>query len=167
MADADPESSVDLPTDEPVLIVVDDRIDASTPDEVQRHRHWEMLVVSLVVMALSLALRLNDGGSVEAPIGDGWQMPPLCMSRAWFGIECPGCGLTRSFVSLAQGQVTESLRFHRLGWLMAFAVVIQVPYRLYELNRPAWPTPEHWKSRFGSMLLFALLASWVLNTFGY
>ena len=71
--------------------------------------------------------------------------------------------LTRSFVALAAGDASESFRLHRIGWLMALAVVLQVPYRawgLYELRRGviadrAWPT---W---FGNVLIAALILNWL------
>ncbi len=149
--------------EDPVLIVVEDPVS----DDSYRRRHWEMLAVGVVVLTLACCLRLNGNGNVEAPLGEGLKLPPLCMSRAWFGVECPGCGLTRSFVALAEGDIARSLSFHRVGWLMALAVAVQVPYRLYELSGPRRPTPDLWKTLFGSTLIFALLANWCLKTFGY
>jgi hypothetical protein len=149
---------------EPVLVVVDEH-DTSAPDD-GRQRHGEMLGASVLVIALTLFLRLDVGGGVEAPVGDGIRLPPLCMSRAWFGVDCPGCGLTRSFVALGNGDLHKSFAFHRLGWLLALAVALQVPYRLYELSRPRRPTPQRWKSLFGAALIVALLSNWAFKMVG-
>ena len=126
-------------------------------------RHWTMLGISVAVIVLSFALQLNPAGRVRASWLPFDSLPPLCGSRAFFGINCPGCGLTRSFVALAAGDASESFRLHRIGWLMALAVVLQVPYRawgLYELRRGvisdrAWPT---W---FGNVLIAALILNWL------
>jgi hypothetical protein len=36
--------------------------------------------------------------------------------------ECPGCGLTRSIIELAHGNLESSLASHRLGLLLAGAI---------------------------------------------
>lgn len=132
-------------------------------------RHWTMLGISFAVIVLSFALQLNPAGRVRASWLPFDSLPPLCGSRAFFGINCPGCGLTRSFVALASGDFAESFRLHRVGWLMALAVALQVPYRtwgLYELRRGviserAWPT---W---FGRVLIAALILNWLATLLLY
>ena len=128
-------------------------------------RHGTMLGISAAVIVLSFALQLNPAGRVRASWLPLESLPPLCGSRAFLGINCPGCGLTRSFVALASGDLAESFRLHRVGWLMALAVVLQVPYRawgLYELrcgsiSDRAWPT---W---CGNALIAALILNWWFN----
>ena len=34
-----------------------------------------------------------------------------CFSKKYLGIECPGCGLQRSFIALLKGNIVESLKF--------------------------------------------------------
>jgi hypothetical protein len=127
-------------------------------------RHWTMLAVSLLVIMLSMTLRLNPSGSVGASWLPVSSLPPLCGSRALFGVECPGCGLTRSFVALGHGNWRESLRLHRVGWLLAAAVVLQIPYRMYslwELNRRV---PDRaWPAWCGNFLIAAMIANWVVK----
>jgi len=48
------------------------------------------------------------------------------MFRNVTGRPCPGCGLTRSWVALARGDIAASFRFHRLGWLTMLYAVAQV-----------------------------------------
>ncbi len=35
-----------------------------------------------------------------------------CFFKAHFGIDCPGCGLQRAFISLLKGNLSESLHYH-------------------------------------------------------
>lgn len=35
-----------------------------------------------------------------------------CPSRKWLHMDCPGCGMQRSILSLLDGRLEESLRYH-------------------------------------------------------
>lgn len=39
----------------------------------------------------------------------------LCWFKAWTGLPCPGCGLTRSIASLAHLELAKSVRYHPFG----------------------------------------------------
>ena len=57
----------------------------------------------------------------------------VCGSKRFFGVSCPGCGLTRSVTAFAQGRIDESLQFHLFGplalavmatlWVVAVAAI--------------------------------------------
>ncbi|MDD2320045.1 MAG: DUF2752 domain-containing protein [Geobacteraceae bacterium] len=38
--------------------------------------------------------------------------PSLCLIKNLFGIECPGCGLTRAFSALAHGDILAAMQFN-------------------------------------------------------
>ena len=124
-----------------------------------------MLGASAAVIVLAFALQLNPAGRVSASWLPLESLPPLCGSRAWFGVNCPGCGLTRSFVALAGGHWGESLRIHRLGWLMAVTVALQIPYRLWGLweVRGGVLVERRWPTWFGNGLIAALVLNWLWN----
>lgn len=54
-----------------------------------------------------------------------YQLPPMCGFRMGTGLPCPGCGLTRSWVHLAHGDLLGSFAQHRLGWLTMGYVFLQ------------------------------------------
>jgi len=58
--------------------------------------------------------------------------PVLCMLRLTTGVPCPGCGLTRSFCSIAHGEFAQALGFHLLGPVLYLAVLIAVPVLAYQ-----------------------------------
>lgn len=43
------------------------------------------------------------------------RQPTLCAVRAVTGVPCPGCGLTRSFVAAAHGDLGAAFAFHPFG----------------------------------------------------
>jgi hypothetical protein len=131
-----------------------------------RRRHREMLAVSAAVVVLSFVLQVPSDQRVVVAGLPRFPFPQTCMSRAWFGIECPGCGLTRSFILLAHGDWQGAWKMHRLGWLLALAVLLQFPYRIYALksNRAA-PLGRRLPRYFGYTLIALLLGNWLCRFF--
>jgi hypothetical protein len=135
---------------------------------IARDRHRTMLYFSLFIIAASFLLRRGESETITL----AWpkiELPPLCASRALFDIECPGCGLTRSFVALAAGDIQESWHLHRLGWLLALAVVGQIPYRLYalrQLRKTGCAVQSVWPKVFGNFLIAMLILNWLLKIGG-
>lgn len=129
-----------------------------------RDRHWTMLWISIAVILAAITLQTDSNGRVGAAWAFGFKLPELCGSRAWFGIECPGCGLTRSFISLAHGDVAASLASHRAGWLLALALLLQFPYRVYSLlELRSGFVERRWPTTFGHALIAILLVNWLVN----
>ena len=122
-----------------------------------------MLLAAALVTALALLLRVGTDDRVAFRFLPGWSMPPVCMSHCLFGVDCPGCGLTRSFVHLAHGDWQRSLAVHRMGWLLAFAVLVQFPYRLTALLGPCpLPLGRRIPQLFGVLLIVCLIGNWLL-----
>ncbi len=90
-----------------------------------------MLVASLITLA---SLLLDPSDSAVALFG--WNVPPLCLWTNLFGVECWGCGLTRSFTFMGHGDLEGAFRLHRLGPGLYGLVAAQIPYRLWRLRPP-------------------------------
>ena len=127
--------------------------------------HVWMLSIALAVIALSFLLNVRRDGRVEFIFLPDVPLPESCASKVLFSAQCPGCGLTRSFIFLAHGRLSESLAVHGTGWLLALLTVAQIPYRLYRIreNRlkphvpvSSWPTFVSWT------VLAALLGHWLI-----
>jgi hypothetical protein len=91
--------------------------------------HVSVLCATAIVAALSFSLEVRPGERIAFSVLPEHLLPHTCYSRVLFGVRCPGCGLTRSFVHLAHGQWRAAWQVHRLGWLLAAIVAIQFPYR--------------------------------------
>jgi hypothetical protein len=113
---------------------------------------------------LAFALVEVPGGRVAVRGLTPYPLPPSCVSRSLLGVRCPGCGLTRSFIHLAEGDWRGSWRCHRLGGLLAAALIFQIPYRLMALRRPASPPiPPRWQAGLGIALIVLLIANWLAD----
>ena len=98
--------------------------------------------VGLVVAALYPPESADDG-------------PILCPFRLATGLPCPGCGLTRSWIALAHGDVRGSLGEHPFGWaFMAAGTVLLVAVVIAVLRRRPLPPPTRVLGRAVPIALF-------------
>ncbi len=132
-----------------------------------RSRHRLVLFGVGAVLLASLSLKVVDGDRVAVRGLEAYPLPHTCASRMLFQSGCPGCGLTRSFVHLATGHWQNSLAVHRLGWLLALAALLQIPYRTAGLLRSnPLPLGKRIPAVFGYSLLMLLFANWVYSLIG-
>ena len=125
-----------------------------------RSRHWMMLCVSVLVVIGSFLLQSLPNGRVAFRFCPQFPLPETCMSKACFGVECPGCGLTRSFIAIACGDWQKSIIANRVGWVLAFAVIIQIPYRVIALANDRILVSNRISYWFGNGLIGILLFNW-------
>lgn len=94
--------------------------------------HLGILAACALIVALSMVLT----PSTEALSFMGVELPPLCMWKRLTGMDCLGCGLTRSFTYMGHGQLTRAFELHVLGPVLFGLVASQIPWRLGRLG--AW-----------------------------
>lgn len=93
------------------------------------HVHEALLGRWSVGVALLVVLGAMVGAGLLPPERIGVE---LCWLRALSGLPCPGCGLTRSVVSLARGEVARAVWFHPFGLLV-------LPFSLFAASSLLWP----------------------------
>lgn len=126
--------------------------------------HLVYLILSIIVLILALVLRVSRDGRVIVP-GLGIPLPESCVFRLVTGVDCPGCGLTRCFISLMHGKFARAWAFNPGGYLFFLVVAIQVPYRLGQIWRirrqlHQW-APVTLSTVIACLLGFTLVAQWV------
>ena len=77
--------------------------------------------------AFLAALLLAFASVVWGRIVDVHDGPVLCPTRLVSGVDCPGCGLSRSFVAMAELHLTLAFAMHPVGpalflWVWAIAL---------------------------------------------
>lgn len=96
--------------------------------------HAIVLLVSLALIFGGLAFNVSEQGfCVWASTGE--RSPTSCAFRFFTGIDCPGCGMTRCFVSMVHGQWAQAWRFHPWGVVFYLFLCAQIPYRLFQIYR--------------------------------
>jgi|GEM_PF-343323 len=132
----------------------------------ERRWHQAFLAAALLVLALASCLQVREGRDVVAP-GIQAALPQLCTVRRLTGLDCPGCGLTRSVICLAHGDPVDSWRMNPAGLLVFLVVVGQLPYRaaqLWRLRQGKPPLPGPHAAWVLGVLAAALLAQWSVRT---
>jgi hypothetical protein len=133
--------------------------------EARQSRHRSMLIIAVVVVVASFLLQVRSDQRVELSCLPGVPSPEMCWSRSIFGLKCPGCGLTRSLIYLAHGDWRSSLAMHRLGILMAVAIVAQLPYSAVGIYwKKDYPLGRRFATIFAWTLIALLIGNWLFET---
>jgi hypothetical protein len=122
--------------------------------------------VVLAVLVLLLAFGLEATPARDGITVLGTRLPEVCVTKRVGWGECPGCGLTRSFV-LGVRLDPEAFRLHPAGPLLLLVLVAQIPYRgirwwrrrrsLRVVDAPPWSKVLWWS------LPVAVLAGWLIK----
>lgn len=139
---------------------------AAAAERAKHHRL--MLWIAGAIIAGTFLLEVLPDQRVALRGLTSYPLPELCGSRLALGIECPGCGLTRSFIWAGRGEWLRALEVNRVGFLMMLAVVGQIPYRILMLRHfERGEMPElAWPRRFGWALIAMLFGNWALKICG-
>jgi len=127
-------------------------------------QHRDMLVAAAAVVGLAFLLEVHSDQRVAFSALPGCPLPETCPARTLLHVECPGCGLTRSFIHLAHGDWRASWNIHHVGWFLALATVLQIPYRLIALrSHSGLPLGTSFPKFFGTLLVVLLIVNWLIN----
>ena len=136
---------------------------ATSPTISDRSWHQQVLLVAAGVVVLAFLLEVRADERVGVRGISRWALPQVCASRAWFGVACPACGLTRAMVHLAHGDCAAALRAHRLAGLVAFTILLQFPYRAAWLSQGRPPLGVVIPRLYLFFLAAALIVNWLVG----
>ena len=92
-----------------------------TPPAVRKR--WLVLGISSFLL---LAAWVNAHGAAGT-------LTLACPLRQVTGIPCPTCGMTRSFIAIAQGDLSQACSYHLFGPVLFSVLVVTVGHVLIEL----------------------------------
>ena len=128
--------------------------------------HLVFLGIATALIGASFVFTLEGENGVRIP-GLPIPMPETCTSRRIWGVDCPGCGLTRSFVSMSEGMIAKAVAFNPAGPLVYLFVLVQIPWHLFQLGRIALgklPVESVWLYVPIFVCSAALFLQWIYRT---
>ena len=93
-----------------------------------------VLLVALTVISLSFVMKIKDDQKVYFPFSTQ-PIPEVCGSRSLFGVDCPGCGMSRAFISISNLQIDRALAFNSASLIVYLFVAIQIPWHAMQIFR--------------------------------
>ena len=127
--------------------------------------HLALLVAAVGVILLSVFMR-NVGETLVFLPGSSLPLPESCAARQLFGINCPGCGLTRAFIAISGGQWVRAWHFNPASFAVYLFVVVQIPWRCIQMGRIVThriPVFSIWLFLPLVVVAASLLLQWIVN----
>jgi len=104
----------------------------------RRERYWRMGGLSFATSPILGAYWFNHSQTSS---------PLFCPILQFTGIPCPGCGMTRSFLALIQGDLKGAIAFHIFGPFVFAACIgfaIHIAIELYTQQEIRYPGLNRW-----------------------
>ena len=112
---------------------------------------WPLGLFALAFVCTAAALIVYPSGSHEELWLFGMRFGGECGMKVQFGIPCPQCGMTRSWVHLVRGEVTRAFIYNPAGallflWIFTGGVIgmVRLLLRRPRLWSPPWVALFSW-----------------------
>lgn len=89
------------------------------------------IAAAVLVLGTARLLRVEPPRYVFTPLTSE-PLPELCSFRRLFGIDCPGCGMTRSFIFASRWQWPDAWASNPAGALLFASITLSIPWRLVQ-----------------------------------
>lgn len=117
----------------------------------------------LASLLLARVLAAADANAVRVA---GREMPVLCISRLLFGVNCPGCGMTRSVLMTLGGDLRGALALNPGGPLLVAALILLGAQLVFAAARRSEPRRLlTCASTYGVVVASAMLLHWAGGLF--
>jgi hypothetical protein len=128
----------------------------------------ERLQTGLSGVALLASLAVARGLAQATPAAvhvAGHELPVICPSRLLFGVNCPGCGMTRSVLLTLGGDLWGALSVNPAGPFLVVALILLAAQLLFAAHVPGESpsVPRRllpWASLYGAVVVSVMLIQW-------
>ena len=135
-------------------------------NKIKKRNHIYIILLCASIIPISFCIPNQEDMAIYLSGIKLQRLPNVCLFKKISGIECPSCGLTRSFISISNLKIKKAWYFHRVGILIYAFVVLQIPYRIYMIwNEEAFESNISKKIIKGYLYVIgvALIINWFFN----
>ncbi len=131
-------------------------------EEFRRREHFGLIWLCGLPILTSFLLRVENGRAIFPIIDQGFSS--LCLFQNLLGIDCPFCGLSRSFIEIAHFNFSQAINYNGAGVAFFLFLIFQIFYRAYLMLRPYRRTPSQKLTMIPLyLLLAAVFGQWALK----
>lgn len=90
----------------------------------------------------------------------------VCPFNYYFHIPCPGCGMTRAFKLILQGNILESLQYNLLAIPLFIFIILSMIFLVVDIikNQTEYLAYiERISQKYGVWIVLAVLIVWMCN----
>ena len=91
-----------------------------------------VLLMATAAISMSFVMTVEDGQAVYLPFATG-PMPEMCGVRSVLGVDCPGCGMSRAFISISHLEIGKALALNSASLFVYLFVAIQIPWHAMQI----------------------------------
>ena len=110
--------------------------------------HANILISSILIIAV-LIFWCSQGNYLSS-------VPHFCVFQKALNMPCPGCGMTRSVCSIAEGNVYLAWQYNPAGFFVFLFFIIQIPLRIIALRFCDVSEKVSLFSRIGSIVVICM-----------
>jgi len=141
--------------------------DAAKKRRSRRNYHLLFLSMAVAVYVLSIVMEIGDDQDRVFFGSSGIPLPGTCTWKKLTGTGCPGCGMTRAFISFGHGDLMAGWRYNPAALLAFGFLLVQFPYRVAQLWRIRTGRPELDVARVGLwcgwIMGIAVIGQWLVR----
>jgi hypothetical protein len=108
---------------------------ASDAKKTLRFAYFWIFAVTTVFAAALILSPVADSQAAISIAGTSILMPDLCQFKRIFARDCPGCGMTRSFIYVVRFQLASAWSIHPVGTLLAIFLAATIPHRAWQIRQ--------------------------------
>lgn len=95
---------------------------------------------------------------------------PLCFFKSFFKFDCPGCGLTRAFLSLPRGEIARAIQFNAASPVLYVMFWLMLIFLLYRRVKPSFVEPFYFgrlRVYLSQLVLVLMTGHWAVKVWQY
>lgn len=89
-------------------------------------------------------------------------IPHICLFQYFLNIPCPGCGITRSLISLSNLEIIKSIKYNIAGIFVLAAIIIHVFINILYIKKYKF-NYDYLSKRVDKITISVLLLNWLIK----